>query len=99
MMRPTVEVEQKPAEDGCFVFSVSIADSAGRTHHRVTLHDDAYQRLTGGRITPLACVEAAFRFLLERETKSDILPSFDLNVLQLYFASFEKELPNYFQAD
>ena len=77
------------------VFSVVVSDSAGRTHHRVTLMEATYQRLTGGRITPLACIEAAFRFLLERQSKGDILPSFDLNVLQLSHANFDKEFPNY----
>jgi hypothetical protein len=90
-----VEVEQKANEGALMVFSVVVSDSAGRTHHRVTLMEATYQRLTGGRITPLACIEAAFRFLLERQSKGDILPSFDLNVLQLSHANFDKEFPNY----
>lgn len=90
-----VEVEQKANEGALMVFSVVVSDSAGRTHHRVTLMEATYRRLTGGRITPLACIEAAFRFLLERQSKGDILPSFDLNVLQLSHANFDKEFPNY----
>ncbi len=90
-----IEVEQKPNEGTLMVFSVVVSDSAGRTHHRVTLMDSTYQRLTAGRITPTACVEAAFRFLLERQAKGDILLSFDLNVLQLSHANFDKEFPNY----
>jgi len=90
-----IEVEEKPAIDGVMVFNVVVSDSAGKTHHRVTLHDDTYQRLTAGRIEPRACVEAAFRFLLERETKGDLLPSFDINVIQLYYANFDKEFANY----
>lgn len=90
-----IEVEQKANEGALMVFSVVVSDSAGRTHHRVTLMEATYQRLTGGRITPLACIEAAFRFLLERQSKGDILPSFDLNVLQLSHANFDKEFPNY----
>ncbi len=77
------------------VFNVVVSDSAGSTKHRVTLTDATYQRLTGGRITPDACVEAAFRFLLERESKSDILPSFDINVINMSFPSFEREFSNY----
>ena len=90
-----IEVEQKANEGALMVFSVEVSDSAGRTHHRVTLMDATYQRLTGGRITPVACIEAAFRVLLERQSKGDILPSFDLNVLQLSHANFDKEFPNY----
>ena len=77
------------------VFNVAVSDSAGKTQHRVTLSDDTYGRLTDGKITPVQCVEAAFRFLLEREAKSDILPSFDINVIQMSFSNFEKEFSNY----
>lgn len=90
-----IEVEQKANEGTLMVFSVVVSDSAGRTQHRVTLMDSTYQRLTAGKITPVACIEAAFRFLLERQAKGDLLLSFDLNVLQLSHANFDKEFPNY----
>jgi hypothetical protein len=90
-----IEIEDKGQEDGHSVFNVTVSDSAGKTHHRVTLSDETYQRLSGGRATPIQCIDAAFRFLLERETKSDILPSFDLNVIQLSFSNFDKEFENY----
>ncbi len=90
-----IEVEDKGREGDHAVFHVVVSDSAGKTEHRVTLSDETYQRLTGGRVAPDACVHAAFRFLLERETKSDILPSFDLNVIQLYYSNFDKEFGNY----
>ena len=77
------------------VFNVTVSDSAGSTQHRVTLTDATYQRLTGGKVDPVACVESAFKFLLERESKSDILPSFDINVINMSFPSFEKEFGNY----
>lgn len=89
-----IEIERKPGDDP-MVFSVVISDSAGSTKHRVTLTDASYQKLTGGKITPDACVEAAFKFLLERESKSDILPSFDINVINMSFPSFEREFPSY----
>ena len=90
-----IEIEEKGRGADQTIFNVVLSDSAGQTHHRVTLSDDTYQRLTGGRITPTACVDAAFRFLLEREAKSDILASFDINVIQLYFANFERDFHNY----
>lgn len=92
---PMIAVEQKDGHDDPMVFSVTVADSAGRTQHRVTLTQETYQRLTRGALTPVQCVEAAFRFLLEREAKTDILRGFDVNVIQLYYANFEKEFPNY----
>ena len=89
-----IEVEQKPGDEP-MVFNVTVSDSAGSTQHRVTLTDATYQRLTGGKVDPVACVESAFKFLLERESKSDILPSFDINVINMSFPSFEKEFGNY----
>lgn len=91
-----IEIEQKTSDTDPMVFNVSLSDSAGRTHHRVTMDQSTYLRLTAGNITPVACIDAAFRFLLEREAKTDIMASFDLNVLQLSFSSFERELRNYF---
>ena len=90
-----IQVEQKNNEGALMVFSVTVSDSAGRTQHRVTLHDDTYQRLTAARVTPAVCVEAVFRYLLERQTKGDLLTSFDVNVLQLSHPRFEKEIGNY----
>ncbi len=89
-----IEVEQKPGTDP-WIFNVTIADSAGQTAHRVTLTEASYQKLTQGKISPAECVESAFKFLLERETKSDILKSFDVNVINMYFPSFEREFGNY----
>ena len=89
-----IEVEQKPGDEP-MVFNVTVSDSAGSTQHRVTLTDATYQRLTGGKVDPVACVESAFKFLLERESKSDILPSCDINVISMSFAGFEKEFGNY----
>ncbi|MBT8446900.1 MAG: hypothetical protein KJO38_07120 [Gammaproteobacteria bacterium] len=78
------------------VFGVTISDSAGSTKHRVTLAEETLAQLAPAGTTPTAFVEAAFRFLLERETKSDILPSFDINVIKMYFPSFERDIAGYF---
>jgi hypothetical protein len=51
--------------------------------------------LTGGQTTPVECVEAAFKYLLERQSKSDILPSFDINVINMSFPRFDQEFSNY----
>ena len=89
-----IEVEQKPGDDP-MVFNVTVSDSAGSTQHRVTLSNASYQKLTSGKVDPASCVESAFKFLLERQSKSDILPSFDVNVINMSFPSFEKEFKNY----
>jgi hypothetical protein len=48
-----------------------------------------------GKHTPERCVEAAFRFLLDREPKEAILRRFDVTVISRYLPEFEQELPRY----
>ena len=40
-------------------------------------------------------LEAAFRFLLDREPKESILQRFDVEIIGRYFPEFERELPRY----
>jgi hypothetical protein len=91
-----IEIELKSDAEP-MVFNVTVSDSAGSTKHRVTLKRDSYARLTLAHpgTPPDRCVEAAFKFLLERESKTDILKSFDINVINMYYPSFEREFPNY----
>jgi hypothetical protein len=53
------------------------------------------ERLTRGGHSPERCIEAAFRFLLDREPKEAILRRFDVTVISSYFPEFERELPHY----
>ena len=76
-------------------FEAIVREGGGETRHRVTLTRETCRRLTAGEHTPEACVEAAFRFLLEREPKEAILGRFDLTEIARYFPDFERELPRY----
>ena len=55
-------------------------------------------KLSGGH-TPEQFLDAAFRFLLDREPKESILARFDVSVIARYFPEFERELPNYLKAE
>ena len=44
---------------------------------------------------PERCIEAAFRFLLDREPVQAILRRFDVEIIPKYFPEFERELPGY----
>ena len=79
------------------VFEVEVAEGRGATRHRVTLTAADFARLAGGA-TPERTVEAAFRFLLDREPKESILSRFDVSVIARYFPEFERELPRYLAA-
>jgi hypothetical protein len=54
----------------------------------VTMSPEMCHRLTAGKHTPERCLEAAFRFLLDREPKESILGRFDVTVISRYFPEF-----------
>jgi hypothetical protein len=77
-------------------FEVKASDAAGQSLHAVTMAPATYQRLSaGGKYPPEQCVEAAFRFLLDREPRESILTRFDITLISRYFPEFEARLPDY----
>lgn len=82
-----IEVKQKDTE----TFEVTVRETTTTTH-LVTLSQDYYQKLTGGRISPETLIEKSFEFLLERESNTMILARFDLPVIGDYFPEFEKNI-------
>jgi hypothetical protein len=76
-------------------FEVVVRDGNGESRHHVTMSDAKGKQLTAGKHTPERCIEAAFRFLLDREPKESILERFDISVISRYFPEFEQELPRY----
>jgi cytochrome P450 len=83
------------ADDDPFEFDVVVRQGKGTTLHHVTLSRELYERLIAGMHTPERLIEAAFRFLLDREPKESILRRFDVSVIARYFPEFERELPRY----
>ena len=76
-------------------YEVVVREGGGETRHLVTLEQETCRRLTAGAASPETCIEAAFRFLLDREPKEAILARFDIMVIARYFPEFERELPTY----
>ena len=76
-------------------FEVVVREGKGEARHDVTMGQETCERLTAGKHTPERCLEAAFRFLLDREPKESILSRFDVSVISRYFPEFERELPRY----
>jgi len=91
-----ITVTQKSARDP-LAFEVVVEDDSGRSRHRVTLAEATATKFAKG-VAPERLVEAAFRFLLDREPKESILQTFDLGVIARYFPEFERELPRYLAA-
>ena len=77
------------------LFDVTVKDGKSESRHRVTMAAQTFERLSAAKHAPEACIEAAFRFLLDREPKESILQSFDVTVISRYFPEFERELPAY----
>jgi hypothetical protein len=89
-------IEVRRASEGDpLKFEVVVREGNGETRHHVTMSRATCERLTAGRHTDEQCLEAAFRFLLDREPKESILRDFDVMVIARYFPEFERELPRY----
>jgi len=87
---------RRTAERDPFIFEVVVREGKGETRHHVTMSRQMCERLTAGKHTPERCLEAAFRFLLDREPKESILRRFDVTAIPRYFPEFEREMPRYF---
>ena len=87
---------RRTAENDSLVFDLVVREGKGETRHHVTMSQQMCERLTAGKHTPERCVEAAFRFLLDREPKESILGRFDVTAISRYFPEFEREMPRYF---
>ena len=79
-------------------FRVTV-ESRTTTTHTVTLSPSYYETLTGKRITPEVLVKKSFEFLLERESNTSILRSFELPVISRYFPEYETTIKKMLAAD
>lgn len=85
----------RKVEDGDpLAFDVMVRDEKSETKHRVTLSREDFERLRNGA-DAARLIEAAFRFLLDREPKESILTRFDVSVIPRYFPDFEQKLQEY----
>jgi hypothetical protein len=94
MSSTTIQV-RRVADGDPLAFDVVVREGQGETRHHVTMSRATAERLAAGQHTPESCLEAAFRFLLDREPKDAILRRFDVEVIKRYFPEFERELPRY----
>jgi len=77
----------KPIDSTSFEVTV---EAGSTTIHKVTLKSPYYEKLTDKSVTPEVLVEKSFEFLLERESNTSILRSFDLPVISQYFPEYER---------
>ncbi len=84
-MATLIEVSRKDSKT--FVVTVNARTT---TTHTVTLEPEYYDKLTGGKVTQEKLIEKSFEFLLEHESNTSILSSFDLTLIDRYFSAYEK---------
>lgn len=74
-------------------YVVTVDDGAGTSRHKVTVPDGYLDQLGVPDADPRQVVRASFAFLLERESKGQIMASFELPVIERYFPEYPDELP------
>lgn len=62
------------------------------TTHTVTVTPSFYEKLTDKYVKPEELVKQSFVFLLERESNTSILRSFNLSVISQYFPEYEETI-------
>ena len=72
-------------------YKVSVQGRTSTTH-TVTLSPEYYEKLTGKQVSPELLIEKSFEFLLERESNTSILSTFDLPVINRYFPEYERTI-------
>jgi hypothetical protein len=88
-----ISVAPNPAH--ALTFDVVVRDARGESRHRVTMQTEEARRWAKLGAEPSRCVEAAMRFLLDREPKESILGAFDMRVIRRYFPEFDDAFPAY----
>ena len=74
-------------------YTVTVDDGSGTSRHTVTVPEGYLEQLGVGDAEPGRVVRASFDFLLERESKEEIMSSFELPVIERYFPEYPDELP------
>jgi hypothetical protein len=87
-----IEVRRASGEDLVPRFRVTVNDEDGATVHEVTVSLADFERLGRNFRALDEFVRACFQFLLEREPKESILPSFDVSTISSYFPEFEETI-------
>lgn len=91
-MDPIKIIREQKQGNSWTVFVEVGEDSDSANNYSVQVDEETYDRLTNGMNTPGQLVEETFRFLLEREPKESILPTFDLDTVSNYFPEYEQEI-------
>jgi len=90
-----IDVKTETDSDRGWTFDVELRDNGQTFTYEVSLSWSDYDLWSHGQFAPERVVQAAFRFLLEREPASAILSKFDCGVIRRYFPDADRELPKH----
>ena len=90
-MTQPVNVICRLTPDG-FACDVVVGTDPAATRHTVMISQADLERFAPGHYDPEKLVTASFAFLLAREPRESILPSFGLPVIERYFPGYEAEI-------
>ena len=72
-------------------FKITVSGNT-TTHHEVIITDDVHLELTNDLVSKGVLLEFSFKFLLDREPNTSILPSFKINFISQYFTEYSDEV-------
>jgi|TARA_B000000557_G_C20657173_1_gene393108 hypothetical protein len=84
-----MDITIKKEDHNLFIVKIN---SKNNSIHRVILKDDLHNHLTKGKISKEELIKLSFQFLLQRESNTSILSSFELKMISNYFPEYEKEI-------
>ena len=84
-----MDITIKKEDHNLFIVKIN---SKNNSIHRVILKDDFHNHLTQGKISKEELIKLSFQFLLQRESNTSILSSFELKMISNYFPEYEKEI-------
>ncbi|MCH7529707.1 hypothetical protein IIB50_01160 [Patescibacteria group bacterium] len=91
-MKEVIVIKKEKIKNG-WKFSVRVEEKK----YSVELTEDYWKQLTGTSATPEKLVEQSFSFLLMREPKESILPTFNLKQIQSYFSDYEEKIKSMYK--
>lgn len=86
-----IEIESMPGGSG-WVVSVTVTDRGSSRDFEVRVSHDELARFEPGASDATELVRRSFEFLLAREPKESILPSFGLSTIVRYYPEYEREI-------
>ncbi|MBW6442002.1 hypothetical protein K0B04_03840 [Patescibacteria group bacterium] len=77
-----------------YKFEITIQENGTETRHSVTISKEYFEKLQTNK-NPKEITHESFNFLLQRESKEQILSNFDITLISHYFPEFQSYIENW----